>query len=36
MPDAELGTPEQVFAATRRLKDLKLYKSMGDETLPLS
>lgn len=36
IPEAELGTPEQVFAATRRLKDLKLYKAMGDDTLPLS
>jgi hydroxyacylglutathione hydrolase len=36
MPDAQLDTPEQVFAATRKLKDLKLYKSMSDAALPLS
>jgi hydroxyacylglutathione hydrolase len=36
LPEAELSTPEQVFAATRRLKDLKLYKAAGDDALPLS
>ena len=36
LPDAPLDTPEQVFAATRKLKDLKLYKAAGDETLPLT
>ncbi len=36
LPDAPLDTPEQVFAATRKLKDLKLYKAAGDEALPLA
>ncbi|MFV8750952.1 hydroxyacylglutathione hydrolase [Nannocystaceae bacterium ST9] len=36
MPEAELGTPEQVFAATRKLKDLKLYKAASDDALPLA
>lgn len=35
MPEVEMNTPEQVFAATRKLKDLKLYKTMSDDTLPL-
>lgn len=35
MPEAEMDTPEQVFAVTRKLKDLKLYKTMSDDTLPL-
>ncbi len=33
--EADLTTPERVFAATRRLKDTKAYRSRGDETLPL-
>jgi hydroxyacylglutathione hydrolase len=36
LSDADMDTPEQMFAATRRLKDLKLYKTMGDDALPLS
>lgn len=36
MPEAAMDTPEQVFAATRKLKDLKLYKAMSDDSLPLS
>jgi len=36
LPEAELDTPEQVFTATRRLKDLKRYKTLGDEALPLA
>ncbi len=35
LAQAELHTPEQVFAATRRLKDLKGYKSRSDDMLPL-
>jgi hydroxyacylglutathione hydrolase len=35
MPDAELGTPERVFAATRALKDRKDYKRIADAELPL-
>lgn len=39
LPDEPLETPAQVFAATRKLKDKKLYKKLyeqqGDEVLPL-
>jgi hydroxyacylglutathione hydrolase len=35
LPDAPLGTPLEVFTATRRLKDLGAYKARGDEGLPL-
>jgi hydroxyacylglutathione hydrolase len=35
LPDAPLDTPAQVFTATRKLKDLKLYKAAGDTGLPL-
>jgi hydroxyacylglutathione hydrolase len=35
LPDAPLDTPAQVFAATRELKDKKLYKQHGDSVLPL-
>jgi hydroxyacylglutathione hydrolase len=35
MPDRELATPLDVFAATRALKDRKDYKSIGDDALPL-
>lgn len=35
-PDADLSTPERTFAATRRLKDAGVYRSRGDEGLPLS
>ncbi|HVW30099.1 MAG TPA: hydroxyacylglutathione hydrolase [Polyangiaceae bacterium] len=35
MPDRELGTAEEVFAATRALKDRKDYKSIPDTELPL-
>jgi hydroxyacylglutathione hydrolase len=36
MPDAPLDSPVQVFAATRALKDKKLYKKLDDSTLPLA
>jgi hydroxyacylglutathione hydrolase len=36
LPDAPLDTPAQVFAATRKLKDMKLYKAAGDTELPLT
>lgn len=36
LPDAPLDTPAQVFAATRKLKDMKLYKAAGDRDLPLA
>jgi hydroxyacylglutathione hydrolase len=35
LPDASRATPSEVFAATRKLKDSKLYKSLDDSTLPL-
>ncbi len=35
LPDAPLETPAEVFAATRRLKDLKHYKQRDESTLPL-
>ena len=35
LPDLPLDTSEQVFAATRKLKDLKHYKTAGDAALPL-
>lgn len=35
LPDVPIDTLEQVFAATRKLKDLKLYKAMSDDDLPL-
>ena len=35
LPDAPLTSPAEVFAATRALKDKKLYKQAGDEVLPL-
>ncbi|PRQ09444.1 hydroxyacylglutathione hydrolase [Enhygromyxa salina] len=34
LPDAPLDTPAQVFAATRQLKDKKLYKQLDDSSLP--
>jgi hydroxyacylglutathione hydrolase len=34
MPDRDLTTPADVFAATRALKDRKDYKSIGDADLP--
>lgn len=36
LPDAPLRTASDVFAATRKLKDRKLYKQLDDSTLPLS
>jgi hydroxyacylglutathione hydrolase len=36
LPEAPLDTPAQVFAATRKLKDMKLYKAAGDSGLPLA
>ncbi|MCA9698459.1 MAG: hypothetical protein KC431_13095, partial [Myxococcales bacterium] len=35
MADEPMDTPAQVFAATRKLKDAKVYKSMTDAELPL-
>lgn len=35
LPDEPLETPAQVFAATRKLKDQKLYKGQDDSVLPL-
>ena len=35
MPDRSLGTPEEIFAATRALKDRKDYKQIDDAKLPL-
>jgi hydroxyacylglutathione hydrolase len=35
MPDADLSTPSQIFAATRALKDRKDYKQMDERQLPL-
>jgi len=35
LPEAPLRTPAEVFAATRKLKDLKLYKQMDESSLPL-
>jgi hydroxyacylglutathione hydrolase len=34
-PNAALSTPNDVFAATRALKDTKLHRQQGDEVLPL-
>jgi hydroxyacylglutathione hydrolase len=34
LPDVSLMTFESVFAATRRLKDLKRYRALGDDRLP--
>ncbi|PRQ03871.1 Hydroxyacylglutathione hydrolase [Enhygromyxa salina] len=34
LPDEPLDTPAQVFAATRKLKDLKHYKRADDSALP--
>ncbi|MCA9719573.1 MAG: hydroxyacylglutathione hydrolase [Myxococcales bacterium] len=36
MPDYRLDDDVSVFAATRALKDRKLYRSMGDDVLPLN
>ncbi|MGB1278000.1 MAG: hydroxyacylglutathione hydrolase C-terminal domain-containing protein [Nannocystaceae bacterium] len=36
MPEAALQTPADVFAATRKLKDRKDYKSMTEAELPLA
>ncbi|MCB9732457.1 MAG: hydroxyacylglutathione hydrolase [Deltaproteobacteria bacterium] len=35
MPGAPMGTPVEVFAATRALKDTKRYRERGDEGLPV-
>ena len=35
MPDVDLSTPAAVFAATRALKDRRLYKAMPESELPL-
>jgi hydroxyacylglutathione hydrolase len=35
MPDRRLGTDEEVFAATRALKDRKDYRALKDEDLPI-
>lgn len=35
LPERPLGSPSEVFAATRALKDAKLYKQLSDSTLPL-
>lgn len=35
LPELPLDTAQQVFAATRKLKDGKAYKQLGDTTLPL-
>ena len=35
MPEHSLSTPEEIFAATRALKDAKAYKSLSDADLPL-
>ncbi|MFO7567580.1 MAG: hydroxyacylglutathione hydrolase [Enhygromyxa sp.] len=35
LPDAPLRSHSEVFAAARRLKDMKGYKQLGDSTLPL-
>jgi hydroxyacylglutathione hydrolase len=35
LPEAPLRTPAEVFAATRKLKDLKLYKQADESSLPL-
>ncbi len=35
LPGTPLDTPSEVFAATRKLKDLKLYRQRDDSTLPL-
>ena len=34
LPDRSLATPADVFAATRALKDKKVYKSLSDDDLP--
>jgi hydroxyacylglutathione hydrolase len=34
LPDAALDSPVEVFAATRKLKDMKAYKQLGDASLP--
>jgi hydroxyacylglutathione hydrolase len=36
MPESDLSTPERIFAATRALKDRKVYKQLTDADLPLS
>jgi len=36
MPNVAMQTPAQVFAATRKLKDRKEYKSLTDAELPLA
>lgn len=36
MPDRELATPVDIFAATRALKDRKDYKALDDDALPIS
>jgi hypothetical protein len=35
LPDAPRATASEVFAATRKLKDLKLYKQLEESSLPL-
>lgn len=35
LPDADLSSPGAVFAATRKLKDMKRYREQGDDILPL-
>lgn len=35
LPDADLSTPEAIFAATRRLKDTKRYRALPEDRLPL-
>jgi hydroxyacylglutathione hydrolase len=36
MPEIDLSTPERIFAATRALKDRKVYKQITDADLPTS
>jgi hydroxyacylglutathione hydrolase len=35
MPDRKLGSPVEIFAATRALKDRKDYKELSDQALPI-
>lgn len=35
MPNADLSSPEKVFAAVRKLKDTKRYRQLRDEALPI-
>ena len=35
LPEAPVNRPSDVFAATRKLKDMKLHRQMDEATLPL-